>query len=197
MIHIPKSRIVITEPQAGGLVRDYMTENPAVTDLYDRTILRPHDEVEPVDVLALNALCAYDGSSPMTRMTRIWQSRARISSLIRPVTTEDLISMQHGALDGTAAVLAKALDQAQTIPELGGSGTRVAKLFHRLRPNIMPIWDKRVGARYGGVEEPWKEFIAAVHSHVREHAASLLVLSNEFNLPVLRIWDIILWQIGR
>src|SRR5580658_10522099 len=68
------------------ILRNYVKDNPAVLDLYDRTNEGPHDEVRPVDLLSLNALNAFIGSAPMTPMTALWRRRREIEVAISSVT---------------------------------------------------------------------------------------------------------------
>ena len=174
-------------------------EGPA-SDLYDGTnAAGPHDEVDAVDLLALNALNAFAGGGAMTHMAALWKKRSEVGACIRPVTKTPFQEIPPEQLDGEVQILANAL---KDIDELGiggwgGGGTRVAKLVHRLRPNIMPLYDVLVGEWFTKDElKTWESYLKAVYGCLKgkETKEGLVILSRRFELPPLRIWDILLWN---
>jgi hypothetical protein len=184
---------------AADVIRAYCTENSTAIDLYDRTNDGPHDELLPIDVLALGALNAFGGASPMTVMSELWKVRSGITETIRRITMQDFTQISDSALAEERFRVCEALEWfwKSSIPQWGG-GTRPAKLLHRLRPNIIPIWDEWIGTWYGGPKQSWQEFVAAVHSDVRNPSTleCLRRIKSELtvDLPILRLWDILLWK---
>lgn len=193
-MEIDLHRFRLTEEEAASRIDQYKLDCPAVIDLYDGTIRGPHDEVLPIDVLSLNALGAYNGSSPMSPMTRIWGSRQQISLAINPITVQPFLRLKTAELEQEVAKLTQALEVIQKLPELGGQGTRAAKLVHRLRPNIMPIWDRWIGEFYGGAKQKWDSFVRHLHTDIIKHETFLTSMATRHHLSELRLWDIILWQ---
>jgi hypothetical protein len=193
-----------------GIFRSYVEEQAAAIDLYDRTMVGPHDEVLAIDILALNALNAFQGGEQMTPMTELWAERTRVSLAISEVTTKNLFfEPTKEALRVEQGKLIEALNVVDGIKWFGGrtknaSGTRTAKLLHRLRPNIAPVWDIRVGGLYqGGAAQPWKSAVPQIHDdiwhnrdileRIRKGAEDLKQTAG-VPLSLLRVWDIILWK---
>jgi hypothetical protein len=191
----------------------YDEENPAALALYDGTNTGPHNEVTKLDVLSINALNA--SPWPATAMTDLWGRRGEISSAVSAVTREDIGALPDEELGEQLHRVADALIVAQ-----GGKNSeayaKAAKLLHRLRPNIVPLYDNEVWGVYAnaGLENDptWHAWLRQVYSDVRSprNAECLAALRDEFStrlsaLPdksharptVLRIWDIILWRKAR
>ena len=62
----------------------YAHENPAVFAPFDLPSGGPHDEVLPIDLLALNALNGWGAGQPMTGMTEAAREHLRLPlSLLR------------------------------------------------------------------------------------------------------------------
>ena len=93
-------------------------------------------------------------------------------------------------------LVVRALSTLELVSDYGGGGTRVAKLLHRLRPNIVPIWDAKVGTWYGGPRETWESFIQLAWSDIRRNGSVLAHLRDTFapRLTVVRVWDALLWR---
>jgi hypothetical protein len=185
---------------ASVLVKRYLDENAAAVELYDRTNNGPHDAVLPIDLLSLSALNAYTGGASMTVMAEIWPFRAEIASRVKGITTKSFALIPVDQLESEQQRISDLLDWfwKKPIPQWSGHGTRPAKLMHRLRPNIIPIWDERIGTWYEGPKESWASFIKAIHSHVADadtrDCLDRINVELGANLPLLRLWDILLWK---
>jgi hypothetical protein len=192
-IKLPDGR-EITYKQADAAVEDYVgSTNHAAFRLYDMTNDGPHDEIQPIDVLSLNALNAFTGSSPMAAMEELWNKRRKVETAVAKVPTASLDELSAADLaDGTRR-LCEAIE-AVTAIRLWGD-TRASKLMHRLRPNICPIWDDRVGTKWYADRGGWTDFIEAVHEHVLgPNNDCLRRLAEKCHAPLLRVWDILLWK---
>jgi hypothetical protein len=182
--------------QALSLLTAYRRASAAL-DLYDGTNPGPHDRPTAVDVLALNALNAFAYVPSMDPMTVIWAHRDEVARCIRPITVAPVEELTATELGRQQKKVLNALHLVEKIYLFGGTGTRTAKLLHRLRPNIIPIWDKYVGYWYGGACETWESYICQMHEDVRANAPCLHLLRKAImpTLPILRVWDIVLWSI--
>lgn len=53
----------------------------------------------------------------------------------------------------------------------GIKASKVTKILHRKRPNLVPIFDSRVASFYGvNVHHPW-ELWPVLHADIRQHSA--------------------------
>ncbi|MFO8072040.1 MAG: DUF6308 family protein [Polyangia bacterium] len=193
MIKLPGGR-EISYKQADAAVKDYVDKtNHAAFQLYDLTNDGPHDDLRPIDLLSLNALNAFAGSSPMTAMENLWKERGKVEAMVSKVTKEPLDELSATDLaDGTRR-LCEAIE-AVTAIKLWGD-TRASKLMHRLRPNICPIWDDRVGTKWYASRSKWTDFVEAVHENVLgPNREDLQRLAEKCRVPLLRAWDILLWK---
>jgi hypothetical protein len=182
-----------------AIVRKYLADHAAVSDLYDGTNPGPHDDVTPMDVLALNALNAFVGAAPMDPMAALWGKRTAIQNQIAKVNLSRL-----DVTDLTGDEVRSETDKVSQVLTLiehthGWGPTRAAKLLHRLRPGLVPIWDELVGEWYGCRAQPWPEYLQAVFSDVRREPTrnALHAMQGRCcpHLTALRIWDIILWKL--
>ncbi len=165
-----------------------------IIDLYDRVHpMGPHDKLMPGDLLAINALNAFAMHPPAAPMADQWCNRHRVDAAARTISKAPLSMLSEEEREVQRDRLISALEIIQEIPEYGGQGTRAAKLLHRLRPNIMPIYDEYVGGYHQS--EDWAGFIDDVWDWVLNHGngADLQALSQHMQLSELRIWDILLW----
>ena len=185
----------ITFAKASGLVDEYLKKNRAAFELYDCTNEGPHDEVSPLDLLSLNALNAFAGTSPMTVMDLLWQRKAKVSEAIKHVTMEDVRFLSEAQRAREVDHLVSSIEVVMGFKQWGD--TRASKLIHRLRPNIAPIWDTLVGKWYSD-HKGWPEFITAVHGDVLgDNQPMLENLERKHGILPLRPWDIILWKEGQ
>jgi len=196
MLKLPDGRR-LTRHEVVGRVHEYATTWPCVFDLYDRPDGGPHDELLPIDLLALNALNGWGGGQPMTAMSEAWVKREEIAATVRAISSDPLEVIDEERLDGEAALVATAY---KVIGGVYGFGdTTASKLLHRLRPNLAPIWDKRVGQWYDAKED-WGPWARRIYRHVREPGtvACLLAAREQLGcqLSLLRIWDVLLWQLS-
>lgn len=177
-------------------VDTYDRAYPAVFDLYDLPSGGPHDELLPIDLLAVNALNGWGSGQPMNGMTTAWLARSDISLLTRPVSREPLEALSDAELDAEAKKVDAALKLIDGLKWFGY--TTSAKLFHRLRPNLGPIWDARVEQWYGS-SGSWAAWAKRVYAHVREPGTQhcLIAARNHLGRPLslLRVWDVLLWQL--
>ncbi len=183
---------------ARKVVDKYLKEHSAAFDLYDGTNKRPHDNILEVDLLALNALNAFVGAAPMTPMEALWKNRTAIQRLVAKITTTPVEDLSDMMVEAELPKVVAALKEIEKTKWFGGAGTRAAKLLHRLRPNIVPIWDALVGEWYRGASQPWREYLRAVYEDVRrpENRRFLksLRLPTSGKVSILRLWDILLWK---
>ncbi len=198
LIRLPDGTLRTASDLLVNVVERYLREQHAVVPLYDLTNVGPHDDVEAVDLLALNALNAFIGRPPMTPMTAMWASRATIPPLVTLVSKEGVEHLSEGDLPLEAAKLEKVIRAVEVVKGFGS--TRTAKLIHRLRPNLMPIWDIEVGKWYNGYYQlPWKDWLLRVYQDVREPDTlqGLKWIQGQLpdSLSLLRVWDILLWKL--
>lgn len=118
---------------AAAVLGRYLTLNSAAVDLYDLTNVGPHDDIQAVDLLAVNALNAFARKSPMTPMEAMWLVRHKMTPYVEPITREPLETLDDGHLAEQLPVVVRALKKLELVSDYGGGGTRVAKLLHRLR----------------------------------------------------------------
>lgn len=187
----------LTLAQVRGLVADYSRDCPAVFDLYDRSNLGPHDDLLPIDLLAVNALNAFGPAQPMTPMTVAWQSRDAITSVVAAITRRELKTLTAAELAAAADTVSDAL---VVIDGLHGFGsTASTKLLHRLRPNVTPIWDTKVGHLYPDrAYDDWRVWVRRVYADVLAEPNRTCLEWVRAELPgfppILRVWDVVLWQ---
>ena len=185
-----KRTLAVVLDAAMGYARNY----PAVFDLYDRPNGGPHDDVLPIDILAPNALNAWGSGQPMTAMTEAWAARERISRVVAPISQQPLEQLSDALVAAEVEKVGAALDIIDAIPWYGSTAT--SKFFHRLRPNLGPIWDARVGKWYP--EKDWARWVERVYAEVRDEGTqSCLIAARDRvdpSLSLLRVWDLLLWQ---
>lgn len=191
--------VLLPDEEAITTVLQYLDENEAVFALYDATNSGDHDEVTATDLLSLNALNAYRGPVPVaTVMTSMWLERADVALLVQQIPTAKVEELTDAERARILPLVCNALRRAERVRYFGGGGTRVAKLLHRLRPGLIPIWDVRVGEWYGGPRQTWTSFISDVWGDVTtpENASSLAAIRHATipSLTPLRVWDILLWM---
>lgn len=193
-------RAVLSDADARGTIRTYLRDCPAVIDLYDATNPGPHDELLPIDILAINALNAFGGRvPPMTPMTAAWGHRHAIGAQAAAITHTNLEQLSPRELELQLPLLRHALVEIDGVRGFGSTAT--TKLLHRLRPNITPIWDSRVEQWYPEADyrESWVLWLRRVFADVLApgNRACLEMVRQELpsRLPLLRIWDILLWQL--
>lgn len=181
------------------IVQAYLDNHAAALDLYDGTNTGPHDEIRPVDLLALNALNAYVGTAPMTPMEALWKRAKMVQPLVAVITVRKIEDLSTAEAEAEVPRISAALVEIERTHGFGGGGTRAAKLLHRLRPNIVPIWDGLIGEWYEGSTQPWPDFLRAVYRSVQdgENMEFLRSLSIplRYELGALRRWDILLWKL--
>jgi hypothetical protein len=195
------NRNVLTENQVRDRLSAYQDDCPAVLALYDVTNPGPHDELLPSDLLSINALNAFGRHVfPMTPMTAAWVQRRDIQALITPITRRDFEQLTPAEIESELPLLRDALNR---IAHVKGFGDMAAsKLLHRLRPNIAPIWGSWVGEWYPESEykDSWVLWLRRVYADIlaSENRACLELVRQELprRLPLQRIWDILLWQLG-
>lgn len=185
----------ITSREVRVTVEEYAAQFPCVFDLFDFPNGGPHDEVLAVDLLALNALNAWGSGQPMTAMTNAWLARDEIKEVIIPISNQPLEEMSQADVVSQVDKVGIALDTIDAIKGFGNTAT--AKFFHRLRPNLGPIWDKWIGGWYEDCPT-WSGWVAKVYAHVREPETCRCLIEARTHikrpLSLLRVWDIILWQ---
>ena len=195
-LKLPDGRM-LSQAQAAGAIADYRQQYPAVLDLYDLPGGGPRDEVSALDILAVNALNGFGLRPPLKPMTELWLNRQRVESAVAPITTTGIELLADSELAQEAPKLALALDTVGRIP--GFSDTSSSQLIHRLRPNLTPIWDERIDRWYGR-SGGWLARLERVHAQVRapHNLSSLLTIRDalDVHLPILRLWDVILWQLA-
>ena len=192
----------LTDLAATQLVEHYLTDHSAIVDMFDRTnVGPPRDEIEQIDVFAPSVLNAY--YQPANAMSSLWNRRRLVEPFIVGITKDDFSSiLQSGQLDAVRATVVQLLtfvNDSRNVPYFGGSGTCTAKFCHRLRPNVVPIWDHWVGTCYDGPRQAWDTFVRDVYADVAANLDALIRLQANveakigLKLSVLRIWDVILW----
>lgn len=181
------------------IIKAYLTDQAPVLDLYDGTNPGPHDDVSPVDLLALNALNAFNRTPPMTPMAELWYRAGEIRPYVAVITKREISDLSELELKAEIPKIVRALGEIEKTKGYRSGGTRTAKLLHRLRPNIVPIWDVLIGEWYGGSVQSWSGYLHAVASDVRRRENLLFLKSipipSPYRLGILRRWDILLWKL--
>ena len=182
--------------EAASVLNRYMTRNAAAVELYDYTNPGPHDAIEAVDLLALNALNAFAGTSPMTAMEAMWHARGGMSGAVALITREPFEVIDEQALAAQRPRVNAALQALEKVDGYFRGGTRTAKLLHRLRPNVAPIWDVKIGEWYGGPRVSWDSFLSHAWGDIRRNQSALLLLRERLapRLSIVRVWDALLWR---
>ncbi len=176
----------------------------STAQLYDGSNPGPHDDVSEVDVMSLGVLNAFGGGEPSARMGELWDNRDIIPPLVAPITRLPLVELDASMRRATAVELDRLLTAVQGIHGLGG-GVGASKLIHRLRPNVAPVWDRYAGTEWYGASISWTRFIEATYElvllpeNLQELTALMREARSEFNVsvPLLRIWDILMWAEGQ
>lgn len=167
---------------------------PAVFRLYDLPDYGPHDEVKPVDLLSLNALNVWGSGQPMTAMASAWNSRKKIARMVAPVSRKPLEQLSDRQLDEEAKKVEAAIEAIDAIRGFGWTAS--TKLFHRMRPNLGPIWDRRVRVWYD-VKVDWATWVKQVYRDVLRPGTNACLVAARSRLGVrislLRVWDVLLW----
>lgn len=178
-------------------IDEYARNSGSVFDLYDEPSGGVHDEVLPIDILAPNALNAWGRGQPMSGMSEAWKRREHIAAVVRRISSTPIEDLADSHLHEQAARVASAIELILKIPYYGW--TTATKLLHRLRPNLAPIWDSRVGEWYDD-GEGWAPWVQRIYGQVREPGTlSCLMAARERlqrPLTLLRVWDILLWQLS-
>jgi hypothetical protein len=81
---------VLTDAEVWDICSAYLRKCPAVIALYDATNEGPHDRLQPIDLLSLNALNAFGKAPPMTPMTEAWEARPVVEAATAEITRTDL-----------------------------------------------------------------------------------------------------------
>jgi hypothetical protein len=189
---------ILSEAEVLAVLDCYARAWPAVFDLYDLSCGGPHDEVMPIDVLAPNALNAWGNGQPMTAMTGAWAERHRIAEVVRPISKQPLEQLSDAEVNAEADKVGTALDFIDSIRGYGD--TTAPKFFHRLRPNLGPIWDDKIYSWYGK-SPTWTGWVKQVYAHVRLPGTQDCLIAGRAHLgkelSVLRLWDMLLWQLRK
>src|SRR4051794_33427972 len=112
---------------AREVVDSYFAEHAPVLDLYDGTNPGPHDDVLPIDLLALNALNGYFGTAPMTPMSELWQRAAEIRPHIAAITVREIFDLTEAELAAEIPKIVRALEEVGKTRGYRSGGTRAAK----------------------------------------------------------------------
>ncbi len=174
--------------------------------IYDGANTGPHDDIRAADLTSLAALNAFGGAEPSAVVGNLWDVRAEIEPLVALITQSPLVQLTPAEREQTACALDEVLTRIQNVHLWGGQGVAATKLVHRLRPNVTPIWDKFAGAAWYPPTISWSDWVRQTYRRVLspENAAELEQLRSQDSvaafgapLPLLRVWDIILWWQGR
>lgn len=187
----------LSDSEVFAHIDDYARKWPCVFELYDLPDAGPHDDVRPIDLLALNALNAWGSGQPMTWMSNAWPIRDQIARAIAPISHKQIEELDDSAAAEQAVKVGAALDMVNGIKGFGETVT--PKFLHRLRPNLSPIWDKWIGTCYPDCKrKSWAVWVQRVYDDVRERDTQrcLMAARDRLGLPLslLRVWDMLLWQ---
>jgi len=194
MIKLPKHDISLTAKEAAGVLDDYWTTYSAVWDLFDATVGKAHDEITPLDVLSLNALNAWGPNRPMEAMESLWQRRVDVAMLLAEVPTKPAVEMSAAELSVAIETLERTADFVWDLDGWGDTST--AKLLHRMRPSLAPIWDRYVDRFYGMAKADYGDYYRSALDEVLQHADLLKIAvdgSIHSEISIVRAWDILLW----
>lgn len=219
--------MLLTLPDGNILQEDNILQNIFAGDrryplstiaLYDHTIGNLHNAVRQIDVLSLCALNAFSFHRAADTMGNIWNQRYFIEDQIANITIEPFqvywARMQEDQIQGQIGIISNCLENIEAaVDGLGPVGT--SKLAHRLRPNIIPLYDSVINKRWFHFNQmdPWNDYLNAVFFGQNLDAnfqgicnpANLNCLQNVrgqignhfINLSLLRIWDIVLWWVAQ
>lgn len=195
-----RGNVAISFEKAESSVRNYLEKSDAVY-FYDGTNSGPHNELEIVDLLALNALNAYAGAQPAEVMSNQWAQKDKIDLLIPAITTQNVADLEEHVVEREKKKIQRLLNKIEEARLWGGAGTRTAKLAHRLRPNIIPLWDSFVGEWYSGPQQEWPSYLDdSLADIVRNNKelkklATLVLEETAVRISIVRVWDIVLWSV--
>ena len=195
-LRLPNGK-TISVGKARKKVKAYSVESATAIEFFDRSRASAPGLITATDLLSLGALNAL-GNSPLKVMDELWQKRHDLQPLVDEIPLEGLVELEAaGTLVKAQDKVVVALDEICSIHQWGGGGTRSAKFLHRLRPNVAPIWDVRVGAWYDGPGEQWESFVPRVHQDVLNNHEQLAAIRDGIlpDLHLLRVWDILLWSL--
>lgn len=201
---LPADRAVLTDSEVLGVIADYRRVNPAVIDLFDLTNRGPHDEIEAIDILSLNALNAYSyRAGRMTPMSNMWERRSQVQVKISAITRTPVEQLADAEVENELRKIQAALGEISSVSGFGGFSTTAYKFLHRMRPNIAPIWDREVGEWYptrrgniSGYTYP-SRVLADVRSAGNLVCIQAVRKQLDVDLTLVRIWDIILWRLAK
>ncbi len=171
---------------------------------YDRLVTNGSVDLVDGDLLAPILLNAHVDSARFAALCRMWSTLSGVSHLPRVALEE----ADDQALDAVAALFAP-LDEI-AFRSAGVRGTIVAKVLHRKRPDLVPLYDRRTYEAYTATgvipvdpDRSWHEFMRLFCRQLR---ADLQAESGRFaelqglaaaqgaHLSRLRILDILVWR---
>jgi len=201
MIILPDNAKIAVE-KASEYLRQYWEEGaPPVYGLFDATLTGPKNRIEPIDILSLNVLNAFEPRNPMTPMAVLWkqENRKKIEELLTEVTTEPIENLDESERTRAATALERITCYVEKLH--GWGPTSASRLTHRFRPGLAPPWDEGIGCYYQlPAETPWKEYYQVAMDCIARNTDGLLsVLESALDsfpqrrISIVRLWDIILW----
>ncbi len=194
----------VSDPET--ILREYV--DPASDTAYpgyDRLVTNGTDQLVDADLLAPGLLQAPVDRSRFRVLSGMMPALQRVGSLPK-------VALQEADDDDVAAVaqLFDVLD-SDLYRRGGVRGTIVAKVLHRKRPDLVPLYDSRIFAAYtvaaveraGERERSWvsvmDELCRSMRSDLQEQAEAFEQLSAVARdagaeLTWLRILDIVVWR---
>jgi hypothetical protein len=191
------------EPCAPGHLRDYVaTSGARAFHAYD--VLGDPDRLHPVDLLSPALLDAPVRGADVIAMCRPDGPPRRLYDALQAVLSDDAARSAQFAdedLDSPKSswsLVRAALIASDATPNIKAS--KVTKILHRKRPELVPIFDSRVATYYGCSTRAPSKFWPILQADVRAHGGWLRNLAQEMSTPdgralsVLRTLDIVVWE---
>ncbi len=178
-------------------------DSPYAFATYDRWYRSP-DTLTPLDCLAANLLSLWLGQQQVIPLFRSGETPAtalrRAMQLVLDRTSADEPRfIDLASIDEEPFGLVRAANRsAEGVDDW--TAVTVCKVLHRLRPNLVPVYDSVVRKFYGGRERAPSEFFAALLADLKANGSWLAPLAASRRTPdgrplsVLRAADIIVWH---
>jgi hypothetical protein len=183
-------------------VRDYCKVDQNAYKYFDSIHLSTdQNDIEPADILIANNL---NGRVQLAEFAAIWERLEKSHESVR----SDLRSIpKDAALDGAEADVLRAA--GRLLDQLCGPlayESRMTKILHKKRPDLVPIIDSRVLPQFVAViptvtGRSWEEYFILLGQVIGDCIASHADLLDEARedfpeLTRLRTFDICLWKTG-
>jgi hypothetical protein len=179
------------------------SRSPYAFTTYDRWYSGP-DVLTPLDCLAANLLNLHLGQEHVIPLFRVGQTpettlRNAMQRVLDSTGREEPRFIDLGSIDDAPFNLVRAAN-TRTEDVSGWTAVTVCKILHRLRPNLVPVYDSMVRKFYGTSERRPAEFFRALLADLKANMSWLDALAasrvtpDGRTLSLLRAADIVIWH---